>query len=71
MQPRIHITNTFQFIKCHRCWTRAALVLLIIILGWTSAAHATSYNYRKRITIDHNQVSSSCSHLYDFPVLIV
>jgi hypothetical protein len=69
MQRETDMTNTFQFIKCHRRWMRAALLLLILILGWTSAAHA-SYNYRKRITIDHNRVGSGCSHLYDFPVFI-
>ncbi|MGD8334159.1 MAG: PilC/PilY family type IV pilus protein [Desulfobacterales bacterium] len=41
-----------------------------MILCLTSAAYANSYNYRKRITIDHNRVSSSCTHLDSFPVLI-
>ena len=69
MLPTIDISNLFQIIKSHRRWTTIALVLLVMVVGWTSAAHA-SYNYRKRITIDHNRVGSSCSHLYDFPVLI-
>ena len=69
MQPTVDISNLFQIIKSHRRWTTIALVLLVMVVGWTSAAHA-SYNYRKRITIDHNRVGSSCSHLYDFPVLI-
>lgn len=69
MQPTTDISHISQFIRRFRRRTQAALMLLILILGWTTAVHA-SYNYRKRITIDHNRVSSGCAHLYDFPVLI-
>ena len=69
MQGETDISSIFQFIKCYRRWKQTALLLLVLMLSWTSAAQA-SYNYRKRITIDHNRVDSSCTHLYDFPVLI-
>ena len=69
MQPSTEITNNSYFIKRYRWWTAITLVLLVLIVGWTSAAHA-SYVYRKRITIDHTRVGTGCSHLYDFPVFI-
>ena len=69
MQPTNNISNHSRFINRHRWWTTIALVLLVMIVGWTSAADA-SYTYRKRITIDHNKVGGSASHHYDFPVLI-
>ncbi|MGD8304163.1 MAG: DUF2341 domain-containing protein, partial [Desulfobacterales bacterium] len=69
MQPTTVISNLFQMMKCYRRWTTIALVVLVLTIGWTSAAHA-SYAYRKRITIDHNKVGGSVSHHYDFPVLI-
>jgi hypothetical protein len=69
MQPTIDVSNNSQFRTRYRWWTAMALVLLVLIVGWTSAAHA-SYAYRKRITIDHNKVGGSESHHYDFPVLV-
>jgi hypothetical protein len=69
MQPTIDTRNLFQLVKRHRWWTAIAAVMLVLIVGWTSAAHA-GYSYRKRITIDHTRVGTGCSHLYDFPVFI-
>ena len=70
MRSTVDIDSLFEFVEGYRRWTTMAIVLLVLIVGWTSAAQADSYNYRKRITVDHSRVGSGCSHLYDFPVLI-
>ena len=59
MQPTVNISNDSQFMKSYRWWT--AIAMLVLMVGWTSAADA-SYNYRKRITIDHSRVGSDCTH---------
>ena len=69
MQLTDPIKQDVQSLNRYNSWTRAGLLLLILILGWTTAARA-DYSFRKRITINHAQVSQSCTHLYDFPVLI-
>ncbi len=69
MQTTSDITKMFKFINRYHRWTLAALMILILMLGWTASAQA-GYSYRKRITIDHNKVDNAESHLYDFAVLV-
>ena len=69
MQRANDSKKVFECITHLRMWTSIATMLITIILIWSTVAHASS-NYRKRITIDHNRVSSDCSHLENFAVLI-
>ena len=61
--------------KSHSCgrvgWTVAALVVVLTLFGIATSAHAAWYNsnwqYRKKLTIDYNEVGAT---LTNFPVLV-
>jgi MYXO-CTERM domain-containing protein len=57
----------------HARWPLGLLALAVTWLAWTPAAHATTYNFRKALTIDRTRigiVGSPTTTLTNYPLLI-